>query len=386
MSGSRTYDSLTWTTGSKVSPAGPINGPRLQHMDDGIQQAYELASEKLTLQGDWTDTVDDYLANDVVFHNGGLYVASAEITDNSEPGTESPWLLIGLTSVALAALTDVDDEDKADGKVLTYISDTSQWEARVVPAPALTGNDFLTYRSRGNWASETSYSVGDYVKGSDSAPYVAIAASTDNDPTNEGSIYWVTVPLDAPVLLRATDATQTNPGSAQTPAAAGSIMLFAVGGAFQLWKKDDGRDFAWSQALVAGTHLQVSNGLVVAVDNDGTLTSLALTNDTSQYLNGAGSFVAVVPRNVVTTSTGAYDMGDIGGDTVFFYSGTGTLTVPAATDGGVFKITVKNVGSGIITIAARGDDTIDGVATKVLDTQNQSVDLISNGTDGWWIV
>lgn len=34
------YSKQTWTTGSIVSPAGPVNGPRLTHMEDGIFLAH----------------------------------------------------------------------------------------------------------------------------------------------------------------------------------------------------------------------------------------------------------------------------------------------------------------------------------------------------------
>lgn len=64
---------------------------------------------------------------------------------------------------------------------------------------------------------------------------------------------------------------------------------------------------------------------------------------------------------------------------------TFTVTLPTAAgiEGQVF--TVKNSGTGIITVAAASGEFIDGAATQVLPVQYESITLISTGT-GWGII
>lgn len=66
-------------------------------------------------------------------------------------------------------------------------------------------------------------------------------------------------------------------------------------------------------------------------------------------------------------------------------SNTFTVTLPTAAGirGQVF--TVKNSGTGVITVAATGGEFIDGAATQVLPVQYESVTMISTGT-GWGII
>ena len=66
-------------------------------------------------------------------------------------------------------------------------------------------------------------------------------------------------------------------------------------------------------------------------------------------------------------------------------SNTFTVTLPTAAgiQGQVF--TVKNSGTGVITVAAAGGEFIDGVATQVLPVQYESLTMISNNT-GWGII
>lgn len=64
---------------------------------------------------------------------------------------------------------------------------------------------------------------------------------------------------------------------------------------------------------------------------------------------------------------------------------TFTVTLPTAAgiEGQVF--TVKNSGTGIITVAAASGEFIDGAATQVLPVQYESITMISAGT-GWGII
>lgn len=70
-------------------------------------------------------------------------------------------------------------------------------------------------------------------------------------------------------------------------------------------------------------------------------------------------------------------------DSVIDCSGTMTLTLPRATssDGKIF--TIKNTGTGIITIATTISQTIDGALTYLLTAKGQSITVQSNGAN--WI-
>ena len=63
---------------------------------------------------------------------------------------------------------------------------------------------------------------------------------------------------------------------------------------------------------------------------------------------------------------------------------TFTVTLPAATGSG--QVSIKNMGTGTITVGRTGTDTIDGSASDyTLDVQYSAITLISNGTNGWEI-
>jgi hypothetical protein len=64
---------------------------------------------------------------------------------------------------------------------------------------------------------------------------------------------------------------------------------------------------------------------------------------------------------------------------------TFTVTLPTAAgiQGQIY--TVKNSGTGVITVAAAGGEFIDGAATQLLPVQYQSITMVSNNT-GWGVV
>jgi hypothetical protein len=65
-------------------------------------------------------------------------------------------------------------------------------------------------------------------------------------------------------------------------------------------------------------------------------------------------------------------------------SGDITITLPAVTDRRV--ITVKKInGANTVTIDGAGSNTIDGVTTKALTTQYESLTLVADATE-WWII
>lgn len=92
---------------------------------------------------------------------------------------------------------------------------------------------------------------------------------------------------------------------------------------------------------------------------------------------GGGGTVRSINSISGDTSAGATS----GTDYVYLCSGTLTLTLPdAAANTNLY--TVKNVGSGIITIATTSSQTIDGTTTITMPVQYTAVDLISD-TANW---
>lgn len=95
---------------------------------------------------------------------------------------------------------------------------------------------------------------------------------------------------------------------------------------------------------------------------------------------GGGGGGTVRSINSVNTSQTAGSTS--GTDYVYLCSGTMTLTMPDATASNTNLYTIKNVGSGIITINTTSAQTIDGSATIIMPVQYTSVDLISD-TANW---
>ena len=85
------------------------------------------------------------------------------------------------------------------------------------------------------------------------------------------------------------------------------------------------------------------------------------------------------PLYLAVTATYAMELTD---KLIDATSGTFTITAPAAADipsGRVY--TIKNSGTGTITVDANGSETIDGSANVSLNVQYEGVSFISNGTN-----
>lgn len=105
-------------------------------------------------------------------------------------------------------------------------------------------------------------------------------------------------------------------------------------------------------------------------------------NQTTKYtdvtITSTGGSGTIRSINSISTDTTAG--ATAGTDYVYLVSGTTTLTIPTAV-ANTNQYTVKNVGSGIVTIATTGAETIDGNLTITMPVQFTSVDLISDGTN-----
>lgn len=65
-------------------------------------------------------------------------------------------------------------------------------------------------------------------------------------------------------------------------------------------------------------------------------------------------------------------------------SGTFTVTLPTAVGLTGQYFIIKNSGTGSITVDGNGAETIDGLSTKILAIQHESIIVVSNGAN--WII
>ena len=85
----------------------------------------------------------------------------------------------------------------------------------------------------------------------------------------------------------------------------------------------------------------------------------------------------MIKREIYSISTSQTLRSDRFRDYFYFVSGTTTVTMPTAV-GNLNRYSVKNVGSGIVTVAS--SDTLEGVTSLEIRNQYESVDMISTGT------
>lgn len=93
---------------------------------------------------------------------------------------------------------------------------------------------------------------------------------------------------------------------------------------------------------------------------------------------GGGGMVRSINNIAISTAAGSAS----GTDYVYLCTGTLTLTLPDATASNTNLYTVKNVGTGVVTIDTTSAQTIDGSPTVIMPVQYTSVDLISD-TANW---
>lgn len=107
-------------------------------------------------------------------------------------------------------------------------------------------------------------------------------------------------------------------------------------------------------------------------------------NNTTKMVNitisatGGGGGGTVRSINSISADTTAGSTS--GTDYVYLVSGTTTLTLPDAV-GNTNLYIIKNVGTGIVTIATTASETIDGTTTITMPVRYTAVDLISDTTN-----
>jgi hypothetical protein len=70
-------------------------------------------------------------------------------------------------------------------------------------------------------------------------------------------------------------------------------------------------------------------------------------------------------------------------DGLVLANGTLTVTLPSLANALGNRYSVKNVGTGTVTVVPVGAATIDGASSYVISTQYTTVDFFGDGTN-WW--
>lgn len=98
------------------------------------------------------------------------------------------------------------------------------------------------------------------------------------------------------------------------------------------------------------------------------------------WVEGTGGATTTLP---FTNKTGTYTI-DNTDCVVNCTSGSFTVTLPTAVSIEGQYFIIKNTGTGVITVDGYGSETIDGAANKILAVQNESITVISDGSN--WII
>ena len=105
------------------------------------------------------------------------------------------------------------------------------------------------------------------------------------------------------------------------------------------------------------------------------------TTNYNLYLYKGSAWILVGYENItlsISTNTTAANVVNI--NYTYLASGTTTLTLPTAV-GNLNQYTVKNIGTGIVTIATTSSQTIDGSTTAVMPVKYTALSIISDGAN-----
>jgi len=102
-----------------------------------------------------------------------------------------------------------------------------------------------------------------------------------------------------------------------------------------------------------------------------------------QSISSGSVVTALAKSDNIVTKTSAYTTTLT--DDVILCNGTFTVTLYTAVGNGGRTLTIKNTGTGVITIDGSGSETIDGDTTLDLGVQYTSVTIVSDGTN-WSII
>jgi hypothetical protein len=185
------------------------------------------------------------------------------------------------------------------------------------------------------------------------------------------------------------DVTATGPGSVSGTISANAVTNSKLAQvATQTFK---GRTTASTGNVEDLTTTQATAMLNVMVGDSGSggtkgLVPAPAAGDAAKFLTGAATYVAASAVQTVVSITNASSPYSASWNTTILVdasSGAVTINFPTASGNSGQKITVKKTDStfNIVTIDPSGSQTIDGASTTTINTQNESVAVVSNGTN-----
>lgn len=122
-------------------------------------------------------------------------------------------------------------------------------------------------------------------------------------------------------------------------------------------------------------NLKAGSNVTITYANNNTTKKAEITIASSG--GGGGGTVRSINSVSADTTAGA----TAGTDYVYLVSGTTTITLPTAV-GNTNLYTIKNIGTGVVTIATTSAETIDNDSTIIMPVRYTSVDVISD-TANW---
>lgn len=149
---------------------------------------------------------------------------------------------------------------------------------------------------------------------------------------------------------------------------------------------------AFDSANLTGTAAAINGSAITALNASnlasGTVATARLGSGSASsttFLRGDQAYASLCPETAVATSS----THSAALCTMIEANGTFTVTLPAAstaTNPGRNIIDIKNIGTGTITVARAGSDTIDGATSYSLSVQYQSITLIANTAGNGWLI
>lgn len=133
-----------------------------------------------------------------------------------------------------------------------------------------------------------------------------------------------------------------------------------------------------SSVLSKYTDINLKAGANVAL----TYANNPTTHNVDVTISATGGGGGGISRSINSISTSQPAGSTPATDYVYLCTGTLTLTMPDATAGNTNLYTVKNVGTGVVTVNTTSAQTIDGSPTAILPLQYTSIDLESD-TANW---
>lgn len=121
----------------------------------------------------------------------------------------------------------------------------------------------------------------------------------------------------------------------------------------------------------------LANSAGYAVYSAGTASSVPWTGVTGTPTTVAGYGITDVKKRITNAYAGTISLTTA--NDIVLCNGTFTATLPTPVGNGGLSITVKNVGTGTITVATAAA-TIEGASTMVLNDQYESYEFISDGS------